>query len=243
MKTFKILSGVFTLIFILTFNTECAKTDDVEPIVINSNSDNDSTNNDTTSVTVADDTVYISSSVSAIDFGFLLNEVLYDPSNNSLEGDANGNGEYVHNDDEFVEFVNTTSSCIDISGCKIFDDDSYASFTHKHQFPNNTFVNPNQAVVVFGGPQGATFDPSSFGNALVFTASDAVMNLTNNGDKMWFTDSSNQVLIEFDVTPLSNNPNESYTRNPDLTGDFEQHASAIAGVLFSPGTKIDGSPF
>ena len=42
---------------------------------------------------------------------------------------------------------------------------------------------------------------------------------------------------------LSNNPNESYTRFPDLTGDFEQHATAFAGVLFSPGTRIDGSTF
>ena len=237
MKTFKPLLLFSFLLTILALQIKCAKTDDVEPIVSNSNSNNDSTNNDSTSVTIADDTVYINSTIS----GFVLNEVLYDPPSGTA-GDANQDGTREANEDEFVEFVNNTSTCINISGCKIFDDDSYASLTHKHQFPNNTFVNPNQAVVVFGGPQGVTFNPSSFGNALVFAASDAVMNLNNSGDKMWFTDSLNQVLIEFDVTPLSNDPNESYTRDPDLTGPFVQH-NGVSGTLFSPGTRTDGTPF
>ena len=40
------------------------------------------------------------------------------------------------------------------------------------------------------------------------------------------------------IEPLSNNPNESYTRNPDLT-EFEQHSGiqGSGGRLFSPGTK------
>ena len=45
----------------------------------------------------------------------LLNEVLYDPSNSGLEGDANGDGEYVHNEDEFVELVNVSNSNLDIN--------------------------------------------------------------------------------------------------------------------------------
>ena len=51
-------------------------------------------------------------------------------------------------------------------------------------------------------------------------------------------DPQGNVFLTFDIEPLSNNPNESYTRNPDITGEtFEQH-SAIAtssGALFSPG--------
>ena len=44
---------------------------------------------------------------------------------------------------------------------------------------------------------------------------------------------------------LSNNPDESYTRNPDLTGEFEQHAGieSASGALFSPGTKLNGTSF
>ena len=56
--------------------------------------------------------------------------------------------------------------------------------------------------------------------------------IKNNNDSIIFT---------FDVTVLSNNPNESYTRFPDLYGNFTQHDSASTGILFSPGTKADGT--
>ena len=48
----------------------------------------------------------------------IINEVLYDPSNQGLDGDANGDGEYVHNEDEFIEFYNMGGQ-IDISGYTI----------------------------------------------------------------------------------------------------------------------------
>jgi hypothetical protein len=59
-------------------------------------------------------------------------------------------------------------------------------------------------------------------------------------------DSCGDVILTFDVEPLSNNPNESYTRNPDITGEtFEQHAGIASsnGALFSPGHKSDGTDF
>ena len=68
------------------------------------------------------------------------------------------------------------------------------------------------------------------------------MNLNNAGDKVYLYDAVGDLVISFDIEPLSNNPNESYTRNPDITGDFEQH-SIVSGTLFSPGTRTDGSPF
>ena len=99
MKTFKLLILFSFLLTILALQIKCAKTDDVEPIVSNSNSNNDSTNNDSTSFTIADDTIYINSTIS----GFVLNEVLYDPSNIGLQGDANNDGVYVQDEDEFIE--------------------------------------------------------------------------------------------------------------------------------------------
>ena len=51
----------------------------------------------------------------------VLNEVLYDPFNSGLNGDANGDGTYVQNEDEFIELVNIGSSSIDLSGYKVFD--------------------------------------------------------------------------------------------------------------------------
>tara|TARA_B100000683_G_scaffold244254_1_gene254276 strand:+ start:730 stop:1410 length:681 start_codon:yes stop_codon:yes gene_type:complete len=223
------ISKFTTLLFsfsLLFLQINCAKTTDVEPITEPINPV-DTTNTDL-------DTVYLNANIS----GFIINEVLYDPPS-GLPGDANNDGVRDPNEDEFVEFVNMSDSCIDLSYCKIFDTENLNLGTPNHQFPANTFLSSGKSLVVFGGgsPSGL------FGNSIVLTSSNAVMNLNNSGDIMTLTDSLNNIILEFDVEPLSNNPNESYTRSPDLTGDFEQHATVITGVLFSPGTRVDGSPF
>ena len=216
------------LLFILGF-TQCAKTDDVKLI--------DNNQVDTTGNGGGIDTSGNSGGTTTYS-GFVLNEVLYDPPAN-LPGDANGDGNRDPNEDEFLEFVNDSDSIYDLSGHMIFDATNFSSGIPNHVFPNNTIVNPGQSVVVFGGgsPVG------TFGGAQVFVSSNAVINLNNSGDIMTFTDSLQNVLIEFDISPYSNNPNESYTRSPEITGNFTQHDSVAIGVLFSPGTKADGSSF
>lgn len=168
----------------------------------------------------------------------LLNEILYDPSNNALDGDANGDGAYAQAADEFIEIINNSSRALDISGFKVFDAENYSTLTPNHVFPDNTILEAGKCIVVFGGgnPTG------SFGGALVQTSTSGDLNLNNAGDVLYITDRNNQVLIQFDIEPLSNNPNESYSRDPDLTGDFIQHAT-INGELFSPGTKSNGDSF
>lgn len=171
--------------------------------------------------------------------GFLINEVLYDPDSD-LAGDANGDGTRDANDDEFIEFFNSGPE-LDLSGYKIFDDTALTDNVPRHVFPAGTIVPSNSAIVVFGGgsPTG------SFGGALVQIASGGQINMNNAGDFITIQDAEGNVILTFNVEPLSDNPNESYTRNPDLTGEFVQH-SGIAeanGALFSPGTKIDGSSF
>jgi len=168
----------------------------------------------------------------------ILNEVLYDPSNNLLDGDANGDGTYVHAQDEFIELVNLSTSPADISGYKVFDAENLAIDLPNHTFPSGTIIPPGKALVLFGGGTPA----GSFGNSIVQSSTSGDLNLNNSGDLLTIVDATGAVVITFDVEPLSNNPNESYTRNPDLTGDFEQHAG-VSGFLFSPGTKSDGSPF
>ena len=57
---------------------------------------------------------------------------------------------------------------------------------------------------------------------------------------------SGNTFLTFDIEPLSDNPDESYTRSPDITGEtFEQHSSIATanGALFSPGHKLDGTDF
>ena len=91
---------LLSILFITLFS--CAKTKDVEPIVNNVNPV-DTTNNDL-------DTVYLTENIS----GFILNEVLYDPPS-GMVGDANNDGVRDPNEDEFVEFVNISDSCINLS--------------------------------------------------------------------------------------------------------------------------------
>ena len=169
----------------------------------------------------------------------LLNEVLYDPSNSGLEGDANGDGVYVHNEDEFVELINVSNSNLDISGYEFYDNANLILGMPNHIVPPATVLTPMKAYVVFGGgiPTG------NFGGAIVHTASASVLNLNNASDSLIIKNEIGETLIVFDVEALSNNPNESYTRLPDICGgDFVQHNSTSLG-LFSPGTKSNGDPF
>lgn len=168
----------------------------------------------------------------------IFNEVLYDPSNSGLDGDANGDGVYSQAEDEFLEILNLSSQPADISGFKVFDVTALADDIPRHIFPAGSIIPPGKALVLFGGgtPTG------SFGGAVIQTSTTGNMNLNNAGDIVYIFDLNDVELLSFDIEPLSDNPNESYTRNPDITGAFEQHSDNTA-VLFSPGTKIDGSPF
>ncbi len=168
----------------------------------------------------------------------LINEVLYDPSNSGLDGDANGDGVYAQNEDEFIEFINLSSQSVDLSGYTIFDTENLAINTPNHTMPAGTIIAPGKALVIFGG---GTLT-GSFGGATIQKSTSGDLNLNNAGDLITVKDTDGKVVVTFDIEPLSNNPNESYTRNPDITGDFEQH-SANNTKLFSPGTKADGTPF
>ncbi|MFY8109107.1 MAG: lamin tail domain-containing protein [Bacteroidia bacterium] len=167
----------------------------------------------------------------------IVNEVLYDPSNLLLEGDANGDGVYSQTQDEFIELVNTGSSSIDISGYQIWDDTLIGTLVYT--FPSGTIIPSQGAVVVFGGgtPIGL------FGGAKVLADTDSLgLSLNNSGEIIAIKDNTSKTILTFNSDALSNNPNESYTRNPDLTGSFVQHAS-INTNKFSPGTKVNGNSF
>lgn len=166
--------------------------------------------------------------------GLLVNEVLYDPAD-GLAGDANGDGIREAQGDEFVEFYNS-NPILDISGYTISDADAV-----RHTFPANTIIPSKGVVVVFGGgtPTG------TFGGAVVQTASTGLLNLNNAGDMLTLRDTQGNVVAIFDINGLSGNPDEAYTRNPDITGAFVQHASipAANGAFFSPGKRVNGSNF
>ncbi|MEQ8910260.1 MAG: lamin tail domain-containing protein [Vicingaceae bacterium] len=168
----------------------------------------------------------------------IINEVLYDPSNNALDGDANGDGVYSQDDDSFIELYNSGTSSIDISGYEIWDDTTSGG-SNEYTFPTSTTVPAGEVIVVFGG--GGT--PSgTFGSATVLTAGSG-FSFNNSGEVIGIKDANGNWILFFDSDALSNNPNESYTRNPDITGTFTQHSNTTAANLFSPGTTIDGNSF
>lgn len=168
----------------------------------------------------------------------IFNEILYDPSNTALDGDANGDGIYSQSQDEFIELYNNSSKSIDLSGYKIFDANALLSDTPRHVIIAGTILQPQKALVIFGG---GTLT-GTFGNALVQKTTTGDLNLTNAGDVITIKDALNNVILSIDITPWSDNPNESYTRNPDVTGDFVQHTS-VNTKKFTPGTKVTGDPF
>ena len=171
----------------------------------------------------------------------IINEVLYDPPS-GIEGDANGDGTREAQEDEFIEFVNLGGT-LDLSGYRVHD-----NAQERHVFPQGTIIPSGGVLVLFGGgnPTG------TFGNAIVQTASAGILNMNNAGDFVTVYNSNGEEVLTFDVEPLSNNPDESYTRYPDLNlepGDdgilFYQHAGIgeALGAFYSPGTKIDGTNF
>lgn len=166
--------------------------------------------------------------------GFLINEVLYDPAD-GIAGDANKDGTRDPLQDEFVELFNSNPA-LNISGYTLSD-----ATMVRHVFPAGTIVPQNGVVVVFGGgtPTG------SFGGGLIQIATAGQLNLNNAGDVLTLKDAMGVTIATFDVTPLSDNPNESYTRNPDLTGEFIQHSTVESanGAIYSPGTKVNGTNF
>ena len=171
----------------------------------------------------------------------IINEVLYDPPS-GIEGDANGDGTREAQEDEFIEFVNLGGT-LDLSGYTVHD-----NAQERHVFPQGTIIPSGGVLVLFGGgnPTGA------FGNAIVQTASAGILNMNNAGDFVTVYNTNGEVVLTFDIEPLSNNPDESYTRYPDLNLEpgadgilFYQHAGIgeALGAFFSPGTKIDGTNF
>jgi len=184
----------------------------------------------------------------------VINEVLADPPDGAI-GDANRDGARDSNDDEFVELVNTTANNIDISGYQLLTrSTSSASDTLRHTFAPGTIFPAGSAIVVFGGG-GPNFNPTNaaFGGAQVFKASSGALSLTNSGGVVTLREPSQSIVNIFSYggsTGLNGDANQSLTRSPDAgtnadCGGFTLHSTAPGsnGQPFSPGTRVNGSPF
>ena len=160
----------------------------------------------------------------------VINEIHADPSNNGLDGDANGDGINDSSDDEFLEFINFGTSDIDISGWTISD-----AVQVRHTFAANTVIPPNQGIVVFGGgtPTGIP--------AQTDVASTGLLGLNNGGDNVIVADAFGIEIIN-ETYGSDAGDNQSLGRDPDITGPFVKHTTidtgngfAAASLRFSPG--------
>jgi hypothetical protein len=204
----------------------------------------------------------------------VFNEVLADPpgASTDLAGDANKDGVHDGTQDEFIEFVNTTSDTLILDGVKVYrhtvsagcptacyTDPATPGTDTKFTFPNGTNLAPGKAVVVFGGVQtGHTLDAASFGGSLVFAAAaPGASGKLTLGDTSYLSIAAGAVVLDkFAYTTDAakhpqatlldaNGSDQSVNRSPDRTGTTWAKFTTITGHVgkFSAGTKLDGTNF
>jgi len=180
----------------------------------------------------------------------LFNEVLID---GTAEGDPNGDGDTGHPfEDQFVELVNVGGAAIGLEGFTLIEED-FAEGRARHTFPAGVSLPAGQALVIFGGGDA----PPATATATFLTANaqdppglSFGLHLSVPADAVWLLDAQGGVVDRFCYggaadCSLPAASDASLTRAPDLTGAFTPHAQAAGagGAAFSPGTRLDGSPF
>lgn len=174
-----------------------------------------------------------------------------DPATDAVEGDANRDGRRGSDDDEFVELFNYSQTGVDVSGLVIAD-----ATARRFTLPANTSLAPGRALIVFGGGAPPSDEPS-FGGARVFTTSSLGLNDAGDTVALKLSIGDSEITIDAQsygaAAPQGAPPapaNQSLTRSPDAGsnapgGNFIAHALAAnaATRIYSPGTRVDGTPF
>lgn len=160
----------------------------------------------------------------------MLTEFLADPPD-GIAGDANGDGVRSTAGDEFLEFYNSGSEAVDLSGWSVHD-----AISVRHVFSSGAELPGNSFLVVFGG--GTPQIPG----VMTQTASTGGLSLNNGGDSILLRDALDNTL--FSVTyGGEGGQNASLHRWPTGSEAFVRHNNIVepGDALFSPGTLPDGS--
>lgn len=176
----------------------------------------------------------------------VINEILTD---GETDGDPNGDGDFPDPvGDEFVELVNVSAAAVDLGGLKLVET-TLPAFP-RHTFPASTSLAVGEAYVIFGG--GTAPDDTAGATFAVANAQDPGtpfgLSLDNSGDTLQLVDADGKLVARFTWgadAAYEALGDESYSRSPDLTGDFVPHSQATsnASAIFSPGTRADGTAF
>ena len=164
----------------------------------------------------------------------VINEILADVPLGP-DGDANGDGVRSCWEDEFVELINRTDHTVNLGGCTLHD-----SYRETFAFPHPLYLEPGQAVVVFGGgnPTG------EFGGSIVLTVGEPYgLFLTNIGDTVTLRDC--EYVYDSVSYGYEGDSDQSLNRYPEIQGFFALHSQipGSGGALYSPGTRVDGGSF
>jgi hypothetical protein len=166
----------------------------------------------------------------------VINEIHHAPD--LLYGDANGDGVIRTNEDEFVEIANLTGVPVDLTGWRLSD-----GLTSRHIFSSPSWIPHDCSLVLFGGgdPEG------DFGCSQVQISSSGTLSLNDSGDTLRLYDAAGNLVLsliydgQYQGEQVSG---QSLTRSPDLIGEeFVPHMIAPGGARYSPGTRLDGTPF
>ncbi|MDP0491808.1 MAG: lamin tail domain-containing protein [Verrucomicrobiota bacterium JB023] len=176
-------------------------------------------------------------------YTLVINEVYY----GDVGEDANQDGT-VDDADQFIEIVNVTESPIDLSGYYLvenagtdFSDDGI------HRFREGTVLDPDCAIVVFGGGVTDGTLAGMFGTAQVTGSSRETNSLFLSGDGNDFVtllDDSDAEVFSMDL-PVPPELGESLNLAMDLVpGSYTSHSGVSPfAETFSPGTFAEGGPF
>lgn len=123
--------------------------------------------------------------------GIVINEVLVDPNGSSPSFDTDGNGTSASTD-EYVEFYNTSTSAIDISGLELWDAGAGNWFT----FPAGSILQPGTHALVLTGVQSGGALPKGGPDDLFFDAGRGSAVINNGGDNLTLYDPANDEYIQ-----------------------------------------------
>lgn len=203
----------------------------------------------TTVITAASGGVSASSRLQVMARTVVVNELLADPPDGT-GGDANRDGTRSGSEDEFVELVNASAVAVDIGNWTIRTRSlTAAAETVRHTFGAGTILAADRAIVVFGGGN-LTSPVSQFGGATVVGATTGGLSLTNSGLVVIVRDALGNLVTQVSYGNVGDNlggdsVNGSITLAPDVVGTLVRHADAAGSTTrrFSPGTRLDGTPF
>ncbi len=156
----------------------------------------------------------------------VINEILADPPTGE-GGDANQDGTRSSSEDEFVELLNIGRFAVNISGWQLSD--RGASEASRFQFPDRTWADPGERLVLFGGGQ-----PFGFEGKVFIDDGKIGGGLSNSGDGVFLiADGDTVAWAEYGSEA---GKDQSLIRNPEGRGGFAFHADLPGkGSRFSPG--------